>query len=242
MERTPTAFVAAATGYTGRAVVAELRRTGVETVAHVRPDSPSLDEWRARFEGLGARVDATPWREDAMAATLRRVRATHVFGLLGTTRARSRRGGSGAVEDTYEAVDYGLTALLIRATREAAPEARFIYLSAMGAGQGARGAYMAARWRVERELVDSGLRHVIARPSFITGPDRDEPRPTERLAARLLDAALAVSAGLGARRLPARYGSTTNTALAGALVRLALDPSAAGVYESEALRAPPDAR
>ncbi len=42
-----------ATGYTGRAVVSELRERGFEVVAHVRPDSTQLDEWRSRFAQLG---------------------------------------------------------------------------------------------------------------------------------------------------------------------------------------------
>ena len=50
------AFVAGATGYTGREVVRVLLERGVRTVAHVRPDSPHVDEWRSRFEAQGAAV------------------------------------------------------------------------------------------------------------------------------------------------------------------------------------------
>ena len=42
----PIAFVAGATGYTGREVVRLLAERGIETYAHIRPDSKS----RARFE------------------------------------------------------------------------------------------------------------------------------------------------------------------------------------------------
>ena len=55
------AFVAGATGYTGREVVRLLSGRGVRTVAHVRPDSPRVEEWRRRFETEGAAVDVTPW-------------------------------------------------------------------------------------------------------------------------------------------------------------------------------------
>src|SRR5215208_1501420 len=65
-----TAFVAGATGYTGREVVRQLVERGVRAVAHVRPDSPRLAEWRERFAELGAEVDATPWEEPAMRASL----------------------------------------------------------------------------------------------------------------------------------------------------------------------------
>ncbi len=84
---------------------------------------------------------------------------------------------------------------------------------------------------------ESGLPYVIARASFITGPDRDEPRLGERVAAAASDGALAVAGLLGARRLRARYRSITNTELARSLVRLALDPTATDVVaEGDALR------
>src|SRR5215217_2597869 len=83
-----TAFVAGATGYTGREVVRALVARGVRAVAHVRPDSPRLAEWRERFGEVGADVDATPWEEPAIRAALARWRPTHVFALLGTTRER----------------------------------------------------------------------------------------------------------------------------------------------------------
>jgi len=103
--------------------------------------------------------------------------------------------------------------------------------------EGSRNPYIAVRWRMERELVSSGLPHVIARPSIITGPDRDEPRPVERIAATVIDALGAVGGALGATRFRDRYRSTTNAALSRALVRLALDPAAPdGVVESERLR------
>ena len=86
----PRVFVAGATGYTGREVVRRCAELGAETVAHVRPDSARIHEWERRFGALGARVDATPWELQAMCATLVRLRPTHVFALLGTTRARAR--------------------------------------------------------------------------------------------------------------------------------------------------------
>ena len=50
------------------------------------------------------------------------------------------------------------------------------------------------------------------------------------------DGLLSLAGLLGAKKLKARYGSTTNARLANALVRLALDPNAEdGVFESEEL-------
>src|SRR5688572_30132997 len=84
------AFVAGATGYTGRHVVKALRQREVAVVAHVRPDSPQLENWRTRFAALKATVSTTPWQPETLGETVRRVQPTYVFALLGTTRARAR--------------------------------------------------------------------------------------------------------------------------------------------------------
>jgi nucleoside-diphosphate-sugar epimerase len=220
----PVAFVAGATGYTGREVVRTLVGRGIETAAHIRPDSPQLGLWRERFAVMGAQVDATPWQVDALAATFARWRPGLVFALLGTTRRRMAQAGG---SDSYESVDYGLTVMLIEAAVRAAPGARFVHLSAIGVREGLTRGYLGARSRAEAAIRASGMGFTIARPSFITGRDRDEDRPVERLAAGFTDVALAAAARLGARRLADRYHSTTNVALADALVRRALDPSAA---------------
>lgn len=235
-----TAFVAGATGYTGRAVVEELRHRGVATVAHVRPGSSSLAEARRRFEELGAGVDTTPWEPEAMAITLRRLRPTLVFSLLGTTRKRARGEGMRAGE-AYERIDYGLTALLLDAAAGTDPRPRFVYLSAVGVEPGLEpasgNAYMKARARAEAMLRASGLPFVVARPSFVTGPDRRESRPPERIAAAATDALLGAAARMGARRLRDRYASLGATTLARALVTAALDPpSDTAVLEADALR------
>lgn len=232
-----TAFVAGATGYTGREVVRVLAGRGVRTLAHVRPDSERLAGWRERFTALGAELDTTPWQRTAMAARLAELAPTHVFALLGTTRKRAGAAAAHGRDETYEAVDYGLSKLLIDALVDARLRPRFVYLSAAGASPRARGAYMQARWRVEEALRASGLPYTIARPSFITGADRDEDRPGERVGAALTDGFLTLASALGGRRLAARYRSTTNTVLATALVTCALDPAAENtVLESEALR------
>src|SRR5258706_10210538 len=132
-----TAFVAGATGYTGREVVRVLCERGASVVAHVRPDSGGLAEWRERFASLGAETDTTPWDEAAMTASLRARAPTLVYALLGTTRSRMKQERDDAHAADYEAIDYGLTALLVRAaSAAAAPGARpkFVYLSSASSG------------------------------------------------------------------------------------------------------------
>ena len=213
------AFVAGATGYTGREVVRELRAHGVAAVAHVRPDSPKLGEWEARFQAHYAVVDTTPWEVHALRETLQTWQPTHVFALLGTTRKRM----SSAPQDSYESVDYGLSAMLLKAVLLAELNPRFVYLSSIGVSASTRNPYLAVRWRFESELRESGLPYVIARPSFITGSDREDFRFGERVGAAVTDSVLTVAGLLGAKKLRARFRSMSGRQLACALVRAALD-------------------
>jgi uncharacterized protein YbjT (DUF2867 family) len=214
-------FVAGATGYTGREVVQASRARGLETIAHVRPDSRSLDEWRRRFEALGARVDTTAWELEAMTQTLQALQPSQIFALLGTTRSRGKADTGSAVAETYEAVDYGLSVLLLEAAIACGSKPRFVYLSAMGAGGRPMNAYMDVRKRVEAAVRGSNLPYLIARPGFISGSDRDEWRPGERIVATIGDGVLGVLGKLGAKRLANRYTSMTGAELGRALVELA---------------------
>jgi nucleoside-diphosphate-sugar epimerase len=234
-------FIAGATGHTGRELVRLAAAQELEVTAHVRPDSPRLDHWRQHFAAFGANVDTTPWQTDALRDTLQRLTPEVVFGLLGTTRARAKRESQAqGAAINYEAIDYALTAQLIGVAASIEPPPRFVYLSASGvpaASEPKRGSYMHARWKVERVLTSGQLPFTIARPSFISGPGRDEARPGERIGSALVDGALAIAGVLGGHRLQTRYRSTTSTILATALLRLACDPSMAGrIVESEDLR------
>jgi uncharacterized protein YbjT (DUF2867 family) len=93
------------------------------------------------------------------------------------------------------------------------------------------------RGRVEHALAASRLVWIVARPSFISGPDRGESRPAERAAAVAVDAALGGLALLGGARWRERYASMTGERLARALVTIALDERAGGKrFETAALR------
>ncbi|MCH9686863.1 MAG: NAD(P)H-binding protein [Deltaproteobacteria bacterium] len=230
------AFVAGATGYTGQAVVEVLRGRGVKTTAHVRPDSSRREQWTERWEALGADVDTTAWDVDALTRTFAAKSPTLVFALLGTTRSRAQDEGRDAVEG-YETIDFGLTMMLRRAAQACATNPRFVYLSAAGLREDTRNPYMAVRARVEAALREGTLPYTIARPSFITGPNREQSRPLERLGASVADTALSFAGMLGGRRLRDRYQSMDNTTLARGLVDVALDPDGAGrIVEGEELR------
>ncbi len=218
-----TAFVAGATGYTGREVVRQLAAGGVRAIAHIRPDSPSLAEWRERVERMGAVVDATLWQQDALDASLSQHSPDWVFALLGTTKARARVAQkAGAIAD-YETVDYGMTRMLLDAVSRGSPHARFVYLSSMGARSDTRNAYLNARGRIEETLMTSGLSWTIARPAIISGIDRDESRALERIAAVAGDGALDMLARVGLPSLRERFRSIDSESLARALILAAHD-------------------
>jgi NADH dehydrogenase len=212
-----TAFVLGATGFVGREVVRLLCARGARTVAHVRPDSRSLDDWRNKLDALGAAVDTTPWEVAALAARFRVVEPAQIYVLIGTTRSRAK--SDGVTGDIYEAIDVGLTRIAVHAATASERRPRIVYLSSVGADPAARSAYLAARGRAEKIVTDSGLPWVIARPSIITG-ERDDGRAAERGAAVIGDGLLAVAGVFGGKKLRDRYRSTTPDVLAAALIRL----------------------
>ena len=214
-------LIIGATGYVGRHVVATARRAGHDVVAHVRPGSPGGDRAAAGFVGAGVRVVRTQWSAEAWYRSLESDPPDRVFLLLGTTAARARAAAaSSAADASQEAVDLGLTMMVLTALRSAAPEAGVIYLSAIGASPKAN-AYLRVRASIESELERGRNPFTIIRPSFITGPDRIELRPAERLGATLGDAVLSVVRLLGGRRVASRYSSISGAALAEILVRVA---------------------
>jgi nucleoside-diphosphate-sugar epimerase len=228
------AFVAGATGFVGRAVVPGLVARGATTIAHVRPDSRELADWQRRFGEQGARVDTTGWDEAALTATFRREGVTHVFCLIGTTRGRAKK--DGVVGDIYEVIDVGLTRMLAAAASACGTRPRFVYLSSVGASARSSSAYLRARARAEALAQGAGVPWVIARPSMIVGPGRDDRRPMERAAGAVGDGLLAVVGVLGGKRLRAAYRSTTPAILAGALVSAGLDGAPDRILAGDDLR------
>lgn len=231
------ALVVGATGYVGRAVAGELWRRKIAAIAHVRFDSPVLEKWRATWAALGIECSSIPWSRDEFTKLLRERSVTHVFLCLGTTFRRGKRKSTSSVPETYAAVDVGLTALVIEACVESGVRPRVLLLSAARARAASRNPYLGARGRIEDVLRASGLEFTIAQPSYITGPDRDEFRPLERIGAWFADWFLLWGAVLGMQILRERYRSIDAKELAKALVTHALDPLGANkVFMGERLR------
>lgn len=228
-----TAFVLGATGFVGREVVRQLCVRGAKTIAHVRPDSRQLAEWRSRFGELGATVDTTAWDAPALAATFRANKPAQVYICIGTTRHKAK---VDAVEgNIYEKVDYGLTVLTVEAAKASEVTPRLVYLSSVGADRDARSQYLAWRGKAEEAVRSSGLPWVIARPSIITG-ERDDARIGEKAAGVVGDGLLAVVGLFGGGKVRDRYRSTTPDVLASALIRLGEAPDANKVVDGADLR------
>ncbi|MEM6674891.1 MAG: NAD-dependent epimerase/dehydratase family protein [Planctomycetota bacterium] len=216
----PVAFVFGATGYAGAATVEAASRIDhvSRVVAHVRPGSSRADAVADRFRPLGSRVsiDRTPLEPEAMAEALARIAPTHVFLCHGTTAARAR---VESIEDPYEAVDVGLTRLVVEASRRIEPAPRVVALSSVGASTSARSKYLHARGRAEEVIRSSGLPHTICRAPLFGGPDRPERRNAENIARIALDPLLTLIGGLGLTRLRDRYRSMDGAEVAEGLVR-----------------------
>jgi uncharacterized protein YbjT (DUF2867 family) len=148
----PIAFVAGATGYTGRALL--------EGFARIPTD------WKPRPHArtAGKIADAVVCDPRDVAALTDGMRGCDaVVQLIGTVRARFDEGD-------YDAIDYGTTVALGEAAK-AAGVPRFLLLSSTGAGS-PRGSYLRAKRKTEAWVEASGLEHTIVRPSFIVGPGR----------------------------------------------------------------------
>jgi len=230
----PRAFVAGATGFVGRALVQALVARGVDTTAHVRPDSGRLAAWRDRLGALGAKVDTTAWDDAAMAATLAGLAPTQVFCTIGTTRKRAKADAISG--DIYQAVDVGLTRTLVAGAVASGARPRLVVLSSIGASASSSSAYLRARAQAEQLAIDSGLSWAIARPSFIAGEGRDDQRRLEDTAATIANGLLGVLGALGGKKLRDKYRSIGPDQLAAQLVRLGLDERADRIYEAADLR------
>lgn len=191
---------------------------------------------RAICDDAGAELDLAPFKKEPFEAALRRHAPTFVFACLGTTRRRAadEKGAN------YETVDYGLTKFVMEACIAMPEPPRFVYLSALGGGKPSANAYMSVRNRVETELRASSLRWTITRPAFISGSDRTESRPMERMGATLGDGLLRGLGFLGAKRLERKFSSLSGEALARGMLRAAAqdeEDRTNRIYEAELLRA-----
>jgi uncharacterized protein YbjT (DUF2867 family) len=158
-ETTPKkAFVAGATGFTGRALaLQDASRFGVDVTLQVRDRARAASILGSDPRLLEIALD------DAVALTEALTGQDAVVQLIGTVRAKFD------AKTSYESVDYGTTVALVDAARRARVP-HVVLLSSIGAGTGL-GAYLSWKKRTEHVVINSGIPYTILRPSYLAGDD-----------------------------------------------------------------------
>lgn len=125
--------------------------------------------------------------------------------------------------------------LAVGVAQTATPATGLIYLSALGASATGN-VYLRVRATVEAALLSGPNPFTVVRPSFITGPDRAETRPAERVGEVFGDAVAALLRMVGNRRRAATLASISGPDLARILVELAAGPLDRRVHELDDFR------
>ncbi len=150
-------LVTGATGFVGPKIVHALRAEDRDVRALVR--NP---ERAAHLRALGVELAAG---DITSPAALRSAvqGCTHVVHLVAILR--------GGAEDFERVMTQGTSDLVV-AAQEAGIE-RFVLMSALGTSETSKDTvpYYAAKWAEEKAVAESGLEHVIFRPSFVFGRD-----------------------------------------------------------------------
>ena len=152
-----TVLVTGGTGFVGPHVVHELRARGVAVRALVREPSRG-----SRLAAWGAELATGDVTDPASLATAC-AGVDAVVHLVAIIRGRP---------EDFERVMAQGTRNVVAAAREAGVR-RFVLASALGLDERTKDAvpYFRAKWEMERAVRESGLEHVIFRPSFVFGRD-----------------------------------------------------------------------
>lgn len=202
----PSTFVAGSGGHVGRALVARLTEQGARVAAYPAPGSTGRDTVHEASAGVGAETVRVPWEVAALTDALRRLGPGHVFFVA--------HGGREHVS---------LVSTLLRACLALDRAPRFVYLSSLGAGLGARLPYLRRRHSAEEAVRRSGLPYTIARPGVIREPGRVERRVLQASLAAVLRPYTLLARALGARQHARRYRPLDPTELAFGLVHAAFN-------------------
>lgn len=156
----PRILVAGGTGFLGRAFVRRLHRRGAQVAVLTR--NPA----RAARLGLPAEyVEGDVRRHGGLASAMHAVDAAILSvqfpGYPVESPARGR---------TFMEVDALGTAALVEAAVEAGVR-KLVYLSGVGADPGSARVWYRAKGLAEASVRESGLDHVIVRPSWVYGPE-----------------------------------------------------------------------
>jgi NADH dehydrogenase len=152
--------VTGGTGFIGREVVGRLLDSGADQVVVTSRDPASAPDWGGRVE----RVQAFAGDAVSLGRALTRAEVVvHAIQFPNHPVEDRRRGR------TYLEVDGKGTAVAAKVAR-ALGVRRFVYLSGAGAGQGRPQPWFQAKDLAEAAIRETGMEHVLLRPSWIYGP------------------------------------------------------------------------
>lgn len=152
----PLIAITGATGFIGRAIVAQARAEGHRVRAIVR--NPAAARWLVDQFGCEL-VAGNVLNAASLPDTLRGVHsAIHLVGIIHEHGA-----------NTFDRVHRQGTANIVAAAQQAGV-AQLIQMSALGTRPGARSQYHQTKWAAEEIVRQSGLAWTIFRPSLVYGP------------------------------------------------------------------------
>ena len=175
-----TVLVTGATGFLGRRVVRQLLDSGQEVRVMVR--APGRESVLATPPTDVCYGDVSD--PDALAEACRGIDT--VVHLVAVIRGGPRQ---------FEAVNRQGAANVAAAAQAAGSVKHFIHLSAIGAAAEPRLQYLHSKWQGEQEVIQSGLRYTIIRPSLIFGPGDEFTRAVAALV-RITPATPVIGSGL----------------------------------------------
>jgi NADH dehydrogenase len=152
--------VAGGTGFIGRPVVDRLLEDGKDTVVVTSRDPDRHDPWAGRVTLVQA------FAGDAVSMGKAFMHADVVVQAVQFPNHPVEDPSKGR---TYMEVD-GLGTVVAARTAKKLGVRRFVYLSGAGAGQGRPQPWFRAKDMAEAAIRESGMEHVILRPSWIYGP------------------------------------------------------------------------
>ncbi len=155
-------LVTGGTGLVGAAAVRELARRG-SPVAVVSRDAASVPR---RFPDLKVEPRQGDVRDPAsLRSAFEGAEAVINAVQFPNSPIENKRKGW-----TFEQIDYQGTARQVEAAKEAGVR-RFVYVSGVGAAPDAEKHWFVFKWRAEEAIRESGIAHVIIRPTWVYGPE-----------------------------------------------------------------------
>ncbi len=155
-------LVTGGSGLVGAAAVRELARRG-RSVAVLSRDAAKVAR---RFAGLTVEAREGDVRDPAsLRAAFAGVHDVINAVQFPNSPIENKRRGY-----TFDAIDFRGTVAQVEAAR-ASGVRRFVYVSAAGAAPDAAEHWFVCKWRAEETVRQSGLTHVILRPTWVYGPD-----------------------------------------------------------------------